>query len=106
MKTKLPALILGGALLAIGSLASSPAQADKYIYYPAQQVYFSPARTTYYYMDNGTWRYNTVLPSSVQLGKSVSVDLVGETPYVHHSTVIQQYPVTTTTPARVIKVDD
>ncbi|HEX5035502.1 MAG TPA: hypothetical protein VFW62_13560 [bacterium] len=106
MKTKLPAMILGGALLAIGSLASFPAHADKYVYYPAQQVYYSPTRTTYYYMDNGTWRYNAALPTSIQLGKSVSVDLTGETPYVHHSTVIQQYPVTTATPPQVIKVDD
>ena len=113
MNTKLTATLLGGLALAASSLASIPAYADKYIYYPAQQVYFSPERTSYYFMENGTWRVNTAIPPAINLGKSVTVDLTGDTPYVYHSTVIKQYPVTYSVPAAapapapsVIKVDD
>ena len=106
MRTKLTATILGGLALAAVSLASIPAYADKYIYYPAQQVYFNPVRSSYYFMENGTWRANATLPTSISLGtNSVSVDLVGDTPYVHHPTVIKQYPVTYTAPAKV-KISD
>ena len=113
MKSKLSMVLVVGSIMAI-SLASVPAHADKYVYYPTQQVYYNPASTTYYYMDNGTWRGNTVLPTSIQLGKSVNIDLNGDIPYTYHSTVIRQYPVVTqpapvvTQPAPPVrvKVDD
>jgi len=101
------AAVLGAFGIASISLASLPAKADKYIYYPAQQVYFNPARTTYYYQNNGTWTSNTSVPATIQLGKSVSVDLQGDTPYVYHQTVIKQYPATTVvTPPTTVKVED
>lgn len=65
----------------------------KYIYYPAQQVYYSPVRGGYYYPYNSGWRFSINLPSTIRLGRSVSIDLAGPRPYVYHPTVIQTYPV-------------
>jgi len=65
----------------------------KYMYYPQSQVYYSPTRNGYYYPSNGSYIFNAKLPSNIQLGKSVSIDLDGPDPVIYHPTVIQQYPV-------------
>jgi hypothetical protein len=67
--------------------------AYKYVYYPSSQIYYNPVRGMYYYPYSGGWRYGTVVPTGINLGKGVSITLGGPTPYVYHPTVIQQYPV-------------
>lgn len=64
-----------------------------YIYYPSSQVYYSPIVRKYYYMNNGTWITSPTAPLSINLGKSVSIQLGGSVPYVYHPTVVQEYPV-------------
>ena len=92
MKTRLIGAISGGILFAMTAMAAMPARADKYVYYPAQQVYYSPVHSSYYYMDNGVWVTKRHGPKA-RLGKSVAIDLNGPVPYTYHPTVIQQYPV-------------
>lgn len=65
----------------------------KYIYYPASQVYYSPGLGRYYYMNSGAWTMTPAVPVGINLGKGVSINLGGPTPYVYHPTVLQQYPV-------------
>jgi hypothetical protein len=69
------------------------ARVYKYMYYPGAQVYYSPVRHGYYFLDNGAWTYSTVVPAGIRLGNAVSIELGGPVPYVYHPTVIQQYPV-------------
>lgn len=106
---------LGTALLGLFLTFSFPVQADpppwapahgyrakhhkhskktySYVYYPAAQVYYSPVVRKYYYMNNGAWVTSPTAPLSINLGKSVSIQLGGSVPYVYHPTVIQEYPV-------------
>lgn len=65
----------------------------KYIYYPSSQVYYSPVVRKYYYQNNGTWMNGAAAPATVNLGKGISINLGGDTPYVYHPVVQQQYPV-------------
>ncbi len=64
-----------------------------YVYYPNNQVYYSPVRRGYYYPYRGNWVFNVNLPNSIRLGRAVSIELGGPTPYAYHPTVINQYPV-------------
>ncbi len=64
-----------------------------YVYYPAAQVYYSPVVRKYYYMNDGVWVTSPTAPLSINLGKSVSIQLGGSVPYVYHPTVVQEYPV-------------
>jgi len=83
-------------VMAFSFSLSHVARADeiKYIYYPANEVYFNPVQKEYYYMDNGTWVERTVAPNGVTLTKGVNITLEGQTPYVYHTTVIKKYPKT------------
>jgi hypothetical protein len=85
-----------GAIMAFSLTLSPRGWADdvKYIYYPPSQVYFNPASTHYFYMDNGVWVDRTVAPVGINLGKGVSVNLGGPIPYTYHPEVIRQYPTT------------
>ena len=67
----------------------------KYIYYPTSQVYYSPERHGYYYPRPGGvggWVFGVRLPNSIQLGRGVSIELGGPTPYDYHPTILNQYP--------------
>jgi len=66
---------------------------QRYYYYPAAQVYYSPVQRGYFFLDAGTWRFGVSLPTGIVLGNRVSVDLDGPQPYVYHPQVIQVYPV-------------
>lgn len=63
-----------------------------YTYYPSSQVYYNPGAQKYYYMNNGSWINGGAVPSSINLGKGVSINLDGPDPYVYHPTVLKQYP--------------
>ena len=51
----------------------------RYYYYPSSQVYYSPVRKQYLWLDAGVWRFGVKLPDSIKIG-GVSRVLV-ETPY-------------------------
>ena len=63
-----------------------------YYYYPSQQVYYSPVKNGYYYLNGSNWVYGPSVPASIQLGNKVRIELGTPTPYTQHTYVIQQYP--------------
>lgn len=66
---------------------------QRYYYYPASQVYYSPVQRGYFFLDAGTWRFGVSLPTGITLGRRVFVDLDGPQPYVYHPQVLTVYPV-------------
>jgi len=66
----------------------------RYYYYPHDQVYYSPVERRYYWQDGTNWTYGNSVPSTINLGRHVSVNLGGTPPYTYHDTVIHRYPVT------------
>jgi hypothetical protein len=107
MKNQYAALLLTAAF----GIGASPAQADpppwapahgkrakeahayRYVYYPAQQVYYSPQEQVWFWMNGGNWQVGVNLPTSyrVQSGAGVSISLASRQPYVEHVHVEEQY---------------
>ena len=100
MKTKLPLLAIGSALLLIGCYerprehASSPAveASYSYVYYPDAEVYYEPQRHVYFWADGGAWRSGPHVPGNIVLRSSVTVKLNSSEPYRHHEEVRAQHP--------------
>ena len=68
---------------------------DDYVYYPSYQVYYSSYRHQYIYLDGRSWVSRPAPPrvSVDVLFRSPSVRLdFHDSPSVHHSQVIRQYP--------------
>lgn len=65
-----------------------------YYYYPGYDVYFRPADHTWYYLDGGTWRTSRTLPNyvSIDFGRSVTLTMETDRPYVHNVEVRRYYP--------------
>ena len=65
--------LLGAALLAMAlpvgaALAHPPVVAEhvgvrhSYVYYPSHRIYYEPSARTWFWFDNGNWRFGAVLP--------------------------------------------
>lgn len=65
-----------------------------YYFYPECDVYYRPSDRVWFYMDGGDWRFGARLPDSVRIdfGRSVSLTLEGDRPYVHHKQVVSYFP--------------
>jgi hypothetical protein len=107
---KLNHAILYAALVA-GLGAGAPAQADpppwapahghrakqereyRYVYYPAQQVYYAPDQQVWFWMNGGNWQVGVNLPMQYRsgAGSGVQVVLNSERPYVEHAYVEEHY---------------
>lgn len=105
-----PAL-LSAVLLLMGSAVALPAQADpppwapahgyrakqareyRYVYYPAQQVYYAPETSTWFWLNGGNWQFGVNLPAQYQGYGSAGVPVVlhSNRPYVEHVYVEEQY---------------
>lgn len=99
------------AAVAMSAGASMPVQADpppwapahgqrakqvreyQYMYYPAQQVYYSPQEHAWFWMSGGNWQVGVSLPTryQVQANSGLSITLASERPYVQHVYVEEQY---------------
>jgi len=84
MKTKLPLLAVGSALLLIGCYVDRPRgyvrspaveASYSYVYYPDAEVYYEPQRHVYYWADGGAWRSGPRVPQNIVLRSSVRVNL-------------------------------
>jgi len=68
---------------------------DDYVYYPRYQVYYSSNRRQYMYQDGRSWVSRPAPPRvSVDVlfaSPSVRLDF-HDSPSIHHSTVVRQYP--------------
>ena len=76
----------------------APNQGDrgkhKYQYYPTQKVYHDPDRGLYFYPKGDNWETTSSLPSHLKtgLGKSVTIELVTDKPYIHHAKHDKKHP--------------
>ena len=65
-----------------------------YVYYPAQQVYFSPRFRTWYWPERSRWVESAYLPSYIRVdyrSGGYNIRLSSRTPYTQHVYVEQQY---------------
>lgn len=62
------------------------AHVHRYYYYPAADVYYSLASSSYFYLSGGAWQVGISLPSSVFIdpGAYVSLDLDTDRPYLYY----------------------
>jgi hypothetical protein len=111
MKNYSTALLTAGAL-SIGIGISLPAHANpppwapahgyrakqqeqeyRYVYYPAQQVYYAPEEHVWFWMNGGNWQFGVNLPTQyrVQATAGVPVVLASSRPYVEHVYVEETY---------------
>ncbi|WP_147375796.1 hypothetical protein [Noviherbaspirillum cavernae] len=66
----------------------------RYVYYPAQQVYYAPQSRSWFWLNGGNWQAGINLPSRFQVNASnggVSITLDSSRPYVKHVYVEERY---------------
>lgn len=65
----------------------------RYVYYPAQQVYYSPEQQLWFWMSSGAWQLGVALPAQYNIRSSngIRVTLDAARPYVMHAHVEEQY---------------
>lgn len=105
--------LIAAALIALGMSVGMPAQADpppwapahghrakqkereyRYVYYPAQQVYYAPEKNVWFWMNDGNWSVGVNLPSRIRVSANVGgvpVVLGADRPYVQHVYVEERY---------------
>ncbi|RZI40848.1 hypothetical protein EGT07_21350 [Herbaspirillum sp. HC18] len=99
------------AAAAIGVCTGLPAQADpppwapahghrakevrtyRYVYYPAQQVYYAPQQNVWFWMNGGNWQFGANLPVQYRAytTSGVNVTLGSARPYTEHVYVEEHY---------------
>lgn len=109
--------LIAAATIALGMGIGMPAQADpppwapahgarakqkehreereyRYVYYPAQQVYYAPEKNMWFWMNGGSWSFGVNLPSRIQVSTNVGgipIVLGADRPYVQHVYVEENY---------------
>ncbi|HJV86173.1 MAG TPA: hypothetical protein VJ698_11930 [Noviherbaspirillum sp.] len=65
----------------------------RYVYYPAQQVYYAPEQNMWFWMNGRNWQFGVNLPMQyrVSTGSGVQVMLASNRPYVQHAYVEETY---------------
>lgn len=67
----------------------------RYVYYPAQQVYYAPQQQMWFWMNGGNWQFGANLPLQYSrysyAAGGVSVMLHSDRPYVEHTYVERTY---------------
>lgn len=65
----------------------------RYVYYPAQQVYYAPEQQLWFWMNGGSWQLGVNLPVQYRIGSAsgVQVSLHSDRPYIEHAYVEQNY---------------
>ncbi len=111
MNTKqaiMTALLLAGGLASSGiAQATPPAHAPahghrakhvvhhhKYVYYPAQQVYYAPAQGVWFWLTGGNWQVGANLPmryNGYRQYQGVPVTLDTSRPWIKHVYVEKHY---------------
>jgi hypothetical protein len=98
--------LCSGALCALPAQATPPDHAPahgyrarhsdpyKYVYYPAQQVYYAPHSGNWFWLNGGDWQAGANLPAYFRAsdrGGSIQVSLNTPQPYVQHVYVEEHY---------------
>lgn len=65
-----------------------------YRYYFDSEVYYSPARDQWVWVENGDWRVGRRLPEFIEgnLGDYVRIDLEADRPWEYHGQIREYYP--------------
>lgn len=65
----------------------------RYVYYPEQQVYYSPEQQLWFWMNGGNWQFDVSLPAQYRLQATtgISVTLDATRPYIQHAYVEERY---------------
>ncbi len=65
----------------------------RYVYYPMQQVYYSPEQRMWFWMNGGNWQVGVNLPLQYQItaASGVQVMLASNRPYAQHAYVEETY---------------
>jgi hypothetical protein len=65
----------------------------QYVYYPAQQVYYSPEQQLWFWMNGGAWQFGVSLPAQYHIQSTTGITLMldASRPYVQHTYVEEQY---------------
>lgn len=69
-------------------------RAYDYIYYPSQQVYFSPSNNSWFWAGGNGWQVSTRLPNNLSLDLrfgGIPISLHSERPYYEHAYVERSY---------------
>lgn len=108
---KKPRMLMYAAIAVLGASIGIPVHAEpgtapaqgrharevrkyRYVYYPAQRVYYAPQRQIWFWMNrSGGWNYGVHLPSRLR-GRTTTglpVVLSGKRPFLHHKYVEERY---------------
>jgi hypothetical protein len=63
-----------------------------YDYYPDIEVYYYPRTHIFWWRDHDRWVSGRHVPSNIELGEHVRVDLDSRQPWRHHDEVVRRYP--------------
>lgn len=69
-------------------------RAYDYVYYPEQQVYFSPSNSNWFWSNGNGWQVNTRLPGHINVDLrfgGIPISLSTERPYFEHAFVERSY---------------
>ena len=69
-------------------------RAYDYVYYPAQQTYYSPSSNNWFWLGGNGWQVSTRLPSHLNIDLNfggIPVSLHSEQPYFEHAFVERSY---------------
>lgn len=76
-----------------GQRAQQPRE-YRYVYYPAQQIYYATEQQIWFWINNGgSWNFGVNLPARyrAQRTEGVPVILQGDRPYIQHQYVEKHY---------------
>jgi hypothetical protein len=100
--TGMAALLLAAGLFSMASAHATPAHGHpakrvhhhKYVYYPAQQVYYAPANGAWFWLNGSTWQVGANLPvryHGYRQHQGIPVILGTSRPYIQHVYVDKRY---------------
>ncbi|MDQ9171955.1 hypothetical protein Q8A64_16190 [Oxalobacteraceae bacterium R-40] len=106
-KIGMAALLLAAGLISTGVAHATPpdhapahgyrakhVHHHKYVYYPAQQVYYAPTQGVWFWLNGGTWQAGASLPvryHAYRQYQGIPVTLDTSRPYVKHVYVEKHY---------------
>lgn len=72
---------------------TQPSREYRYVYYPAQQIYYATEQQIWFWMNGSSWNFGVHLPAQYRSQKSVGVPvmLLTHRPFAEHKYVEQRY---------------
>lgn len=72
---------------------TEPSREYRYVYYPAQQIYYATEQQIWFWMNGSSWNFGVHLPAQYRSQRSIGVPIMLPTrrPFVEHTYVEQRY---------------